>query len=61
MFIVIDNFSKLGWTTPLKNKSSPEIKDSFKIVLIDSQRSPNLIETDRGKRVSNKNLTVFFE
>ena len=49
VFVVIDNFSKFGWTVPLKNTYAQTIKDSFENTLISSKRSPNLIETDRGK------------
>ena len=49
VLVIIDNFSKFGWTTPLKNKNAQTIKDSFENILISSKRSPNLIETDRGR------------
>ena len=49
VFVVLDNFSKFGWIKPLKNKNAQTIKDSFENILINSRRSPNLIETDRGK------------
>ena len=49
VLVVIDNFSKFGWTIPLKNKIAQTIKDSFEKILINSKREPNLIETDRGK------------
>ena len=29
ILVVIDNFSKFGWTVPLKNEIVPIIKDSF--------------------------------
>ena len=53
VLIVIDNFSKFGWTTPLKNKNAQTIKDSFENILISSKRKPNLIESDRGKEFYN--------
>ena len=53
VLVVIDNFSKYGWTTPLKNKNAQTIKDSFENILISSKRKPNLIETDRGKEFYN--------
>ena len=49
LLVVIDDFSKFGWTIPLKNKNAQTIKDSFEKILISSKRKPNLIETDRGK------------
>ena len=53
VLVTIDNFSKYGWTIPLKNKNAQTIKDSFKIILISSKRKPNLIESDRGKEFYN--------
>ena len=46
VLVVIDNFSKFGWTIPLKNKNASKIKISFEIILINSKRKPNLIEID---------------
>ena len=53
VLVIIDNFSKFGWTSPLKNKNAQTIKDSFENILINSRRKPNLIETDRGKEFYN--------
>ena len=50
ILVIIDNFSKFGWITPLKNKNAQTIKDSFENILINSKRKPNLIESDRGKK-----------
>ena len=51
--VVIDNFSKFGWTIPLKNKNAQTIKEYFENILTNSKRKPNLIETDRGKEFYN--------
>ena len=53
VLVIIDNFSKSGWTIPLKNKNAQTIKDSFENILISSKRKPNLIESDRGKEFFN--------
>ena len=53
VLVMIDNFSKFGWTVPLKNKNAQTIKDSFENILISSKRKPNLIESDRGKEFYN--------
>ena len=53
VLVVIDDFSKFGWTQTLKNKNAQTIKDSFENILINSKRKPNLIETDRGKEFYN--------
>ena len=54
VLVIIDNFSKFGWTVPLKNENSQTIKDSFESILLNSTRSPNLIESHRGKVFYNK-------
>ena len=53
VLVIIDNFSKFGWTIPLKNKNAQTIKHSSENILISSKRKPNLIETDRGKKFYN--------
>ena len=53
VLVIIDNFSKFGWTSPLKNKNAQTIKDSFENILISSKRKPNLVESDRGKEFYN--------
>ena len=53
VLVIIDNFSKFGWTVPLKIKNAQTIKDSLENILISSKRKPNLIESDRGKELKN--------
>ena len=53
VLLVIDNFSKFGWTVPLKVKNAQTIKDSFENNLINSKRKPVLIESDRGREFYN--------
>ena len=53
VLVTKDNFSKIGWTVPIKNKNAITIKDSFENIFISSKRKPNLIETDRGKKFYN--------
>ena len=53
VLVVIDNFSKFGWTVPLKNKNAQTIKDSFENILISSKRKPNLIESNKGTEFYN--------
>ena len=59
ILVIIDNFSKYGWTTPLKNKNALTIKESFENILINSKRKPNLIESDRGKEFYNNIFQEF--
>ena len=37
VLVVIDNFSKFGWTVPTKNKNAQTKKDSFENILINSK------------------------
>ena len=59
VLVVIDIFTKFGWTTPLKNKVAKTIKDSFEKILINSKRKPNLIETDRHTEIYNNIFNNF--
>ena len=59
VLVTIDNFSKFGWTSPLKNKNAQTIKDSFENILTSFKRKPNLIETDRGKEFYNNIFQEF--
>ena len=56
VLVVIDNFSKFGWTVPLKSKKTQTIKYSFENILITSRRKQNLMKTDRGEEFYN---TIF--
>ena len=55
--VVIDNFSKIGWTILLKNKNAQSITDAFSQIIKSSKRKPYLLETDGGKEFVNKILT----
>ena len=59
VLVFIDNFSKFGWTVPIKKKNAQTMKDTFKNILISSKRRPNLIESDRGKEFYNNILQDF--
>ena len=59
VLVVIDNFSKFGWTVPLKNKNAQTIKNSFENILISSKRKPNLIESDKSREFYNNNFQDF--
>ena len=53
VLVIMDNFSKFGWTISLKSKNAQTVEDSFEKILITSKRKPDLIETDRGKDFYN--------
>ena len=54
VLVVIDNFSKYGWTNTLKNKDAQSIKDALERILKSSKRKPNLIKPDIGSKFKNK-------
>ena len=59
--LVMDNFSKFGWTIPLKNKYAQTITDAFWQIIKTSRRKPNLLETDDGKEYVNKIFSDFLD
>ena len=61
IFVIIDNFSKYLFTTPLKNKNSQTITNEFSNILSHSKRKPNMIETDRGKEFYNSTFKNFLK
>ena len=54
VLVIIDIFSKFGWTVSLKNKHAQTKKDSFENILIKSKRKPNFFEGDRDRGFYNK-------
>ena len=59
ILVVVDNFSKFGWTIPLKNKYAQSITDAFSQIIKISRRKPNLLETDDGKEYVKKIFNEF--
>ena len=59
ILVIIDNFSKFGWTTPLRNKYAQSITDAFSEIIKSSNRKPNLLETDDGREYVNKKFDEF--
>ena len=58
ILVVIDNFSKFGWTIPVKNKYAQSITDAFSQIIKTSRRKPNL-ETDDGIEYVNNIFNEF--
>ena len=59
ILVVIDHFSKFGWTIPLKNKYAQSITDAFSQIVKSTKRKPNLFQTDDGKEYVNKIFNEF--
>ena len=57
ILVAIEDYSKFGWTVPLKNKSAQTLKYSFENFPKNSKTKSNLIENDRGEDFT----TVFFK
>ena len=68
VLVFTDNFTKYGWTVPLKNNNSRTIKDSFENIIISSKKSPILLEGDRDwayyknnfQEILNKNNIIIY-
>ena len=56
---VIDNFSELVWTIPLKNKYAQSITNAFPQIVKSSKRKPNILETVDAKGYVNKTFNEF--
>ena len=59
ILVVVDNFSKFGWTIPLKNQNAQSIRDAFSQIIKTSRRKPNLLETDDDKEYVDKIFSEF--
>ena len=56
VLVIIDNFSKFGWTIPLKNKTAQIIKVSFENFLVQKENQVQL------KPIEERNsITIFFK
>ena len=42
VLVIIDLFSKIGWTVPLRNKNAQRIGDSFESIFLSSKRKPGV-------------------
>ena len=61
VLVIIDNFSKFGWTVLFKNKNAQTITNSFKNLLISSKRKPHFNESVRGKDIYNNIFQDFLK
>ena len=55
--VLIDTFSKFGWTIRLKNKTSHTITNPFENLFSSFKIKPYSIETSDGKTFVNETLT----
>ena len=59
VLVIINSFSKYGWTIPLKNKYARTKKVSFEKILISSKGKPKIFEIDDGGEFVNKIFSDF--
>ena len=57
----LDIFSKYAWVIPLKDKKSTAIADAFQKILDESNRKPNKIWTDEGRKFYNRSIKSFLQ
>ena len=56
----IDVFSKFAWVVPLKNITGESLVNGFQIIL-DTGRSPEKLQTDKGNEFLNRNFQNFLK
>ena len=53
----IDCYSRYAFAVPVKNKSAPEVKAAFESILLENDRRPTYVQTDKGREFLN---AIFF-
>ena len=61
LLYVIDIYSKHAWVTPLKDKESTTIINTFQKNFNESDRKPNEIWVDEGSKVGNRSMKSFLQ
>ena len=54
-------FSKLAWVIPLKGKKSTTTTNAFQKMLGESNRKPDKIRIDQGRKVDNRSMKLWLE
>ena len=54
LFCVIDVFTKYKWVKPLKDKTSKTVLIAFIKIVNESNRKPNKLWVDQGRKFYNK-------
>lgn len=61
LLMIIDVFSKYGWSIPLKNKTGAEMVRAFSELWDSGQKPPKFLWTDKGKEFDNKQFRALLE
>ena len=54
-------FSKLAWVIPSKGKKSTTLTNAFQKMLGESNRKPDKIWIDQGRKVDNRSMKLWLE
>jgi hypothetical protein len=57
----IDVFSKFALVIPIKNKQAKSVLEAFKIIIENSSRKPNNLQSDQGTEFLNKEFKEYLE
>ena len=61
LLMVIDVFSKYGWSKPLKVKKTESVSSAFDLLFKKSKRKPEMLWTDRGSEFISKHFKEFLK
>ena len=61
ILICIDIFSRYVWARPLKTKTGREVSEEMSSILLDGNRKPNALRSDRGSEYLNETMKRFFK
>jgi transposase InsO family protein len=57
----IDIFSKYAWVRPVKRKTAEDVCQAFESIFTASDRTPNKLQTDKGKEFLNRQVQGLFK
>jgi len=57
----IECYSRFAFAVPVKNKSAPEVKSAFEKILLESDRCPTYVQTDKGREFLNAIFLSFLK
>lgn len=59
--VVIDTFSKFVWLKAIKDKRGTTVTSAFAAIVVESQRSPKNLNTDKGTEFVNATFSQFMK
>ena len=61
ILMVIDIYSRYGWSAPLKSKTGEEVTRAFRKIVKQAGRAPEKLQTDKGREFYNKTFQDFLK